>query len=448
MAAVLAVRPEGSQRHALLRLLAANSAAQLITLAAYPLLTRLYTPSQLGILGSLVFATMILQPVSALRYEMALPLCRSTPEARQVLALSLLVVLLTSALLTAALALLPGGAQAAIGAAAPYRLFLPLSLLAFGIFNVLSFEATRTGRYGEISRTRISQALVGPALQIGLGLLWPSTAGLLAGYAVGLFGGTWLLARPLWRARAQAPVTWSELRAAALRYRRLPLYSSWAGVLLTASATLGNLVFTSLYGATIGGFIYLSDRILIQPLRVSANALNQVFIGAAGKAIASERRRLPSLFVGALLRQAAVTIAWLSGLLLIGHIAIPLVFGSRWAAAVPFLDVMVIGYLPQSVALPVSHTLTLMGRQRLSAALETLRVAVLAMVIAGAWLSGASPLRAVLAYSIAQAVTQCLILGVMLLKVRRFAAQAGRPVDAAANSPASPPCAPQEVAAR
>ena len=37
-----------------LRMLAGNASAQLLTLAAYPILTRLYTPGQIGVLSALI----------------------------------------------------------------------------------------------------------------------------------------------------------------------------------------------------------------------------------------------------------------------------------------------------------------------------------------------------------------------------------------------------------
>jgi O-antigen/teichoic acid export membrane protein len=151
------------------RLFAANATAQLLTFAAYPVLTRVYRPEQLGILSSVLFATMILTPASTLRFEIAVPLARSEAEAGSLLALSFSVVVLISALMAAVLALLPPAALASLGPAAPYRLFLPVSLLAFGVYTVLTYEATRLGRYEEIAKTRVSQALVGPVIQILLG---------------------------------------------------------------------------------------------------------------------------------------------------------------------------------------------------------------------------------------------------------------------------------------
>jgi O-antigen/teichoic acid export membrane protein len=407
------------------RLFAANAAAQLLTFAAYPVLTRLYTPDQLGILSVVLFAMMILTPASTLRYEIALQLCRSDAEAGSVMTLCFAVVLITSALIAVALLAAPQSILDAIGPAAPYRLFLPLSLLAFGAYNVLTYEATRVGRYDDIAKTRVSQALVGPGIQIVLGIASGGTVGLLTGFTLGLMGGTVGLSR---RLVFKVPsifsgVSWRSLIEAATRYRRFALFSSWAGILLAASASLGIVVFTTFYGAAVGGFLFLGDRVLMQPLRVSGNAFLQVFVGEAGRTLSRSPAEFPRLFVGVLWKQAAVSAAWLSAVYLCSTLALPFIFGRSWGPASRYIDVMLIGYFPTAVAIPVNHTLLLMGRQRLSAALDALRFAGLLAAIVIARHVGATSVQAVLLYSVTQGVAQCAILAVMFARVRHLAGQ-------------------------
>ncbi len=405
------------------RLFAANAVAQLLTFAAYPVLTRLYTPDQLGILSVVMFAMMILTPASTLRYEIALPLSRSGVEAGSVMTLCLATVAITTVLIAVALLVLPQSVLAAVGPAAPYRMFLPVALLAFGCFNVLNYEATRVGRYADLAKTKVSQALLGPVVQIGLGIASGGTVGLLTGFVIGLSGGTLGLSRKLLFTTSAmfTGVSLHSVIEAAKKYRRFPLFSSWAGVLMTASASLGNIVFTTLYGAAVGGFLFLGDRVLMQPLRVSGNALQQVFVGEAGRVLTRNPSEFPRLFIGVLWKQAAVSAAWLGAVYLCSTLALPFIFGRSWGPASQYIDVMLIGYFPAAIAIPVNHTLLLMGRQRLSAALDTLRFGALVASIAIAWHFGASSIEAVLLYSVTQGAAQSLILGVMYARVRRLA---------------------------
>jgi O-antigen/teichoic acid export membrane protein len=416
---ILRIRGDFAQN--VLRLFAANALAQMLTFAAYPILTRLYGPDQLGILSTVFFAMMLLTPVSTLRYEIALPLCRDATEAGNLVTLCLGVVLTTSVLIGLALLAAPTTILGAIGPAAPYRMFLPLALLAFRSFNVLIYEATRVGRYADIAKTRVSQALVGPSIQIALGVASAGTVGLMVGFTAGLLSGMLRLSRGLiFTAPSRfSGVTVAGVLEVALRYRRFPLFSSWAGVLLAGSTSLGNIVFTSLYGATVGGFLFLGDRVLMQPLRVSGNALLQVYVGEAGRVLSGNNpAEFSRLFVGVLWKQAALSAAWLGGVYLCATVALPLLFGHTWAPASQYIDVMLVGYFPAAAAIPTSHTLLLIGRQRLSAALDALRFAALLASVLLARHLGVAPITAVLFYSLTQGVTQCMILGVMYSRVR------------------------------
>ena len=419
---ILAAAPaKGRFAQSVLSLFAANVVAQGLSFAAYPVLTRIFRPDQLGVLSVVLFVMLLLTSLSTLRYEIALPTCSTGVEAGSVLALSFGVVAATSLLMAVVLVVLPQAAVTALGPVGPYRLFVPLSLLAFGTYNVLCFEASRVGRYSDIARTRVSQALVGPGFQIGFGLIGAGTIGLLVGFVIGLASGTLRLSRQLLFGTPGvfSGVSIRTVRAAAWKFRHFPLFSSWAGV-LAGSAGLGNVVFTLFYGATVGGFLFLGDRIMLQPLRVSGNAFLQVFVGEAGRVLNQDPKEFARLLGSVLWKQAAVAFVWLGAVFLAAHVAISLVFGHSWQAASGYIDVMLVGYLPTAVAIPANHTLLLMKRQRLAAGLDALRFVALAASIVFAVESGATPLHAVLIFSVTQGVTQCLILAVMYVVVRRL----------------------------
>ena len=408
-----------------LGLFLANAAAQSLSFAAYPVLTRIYRPDQLGVLSVVLFGMTLLMPLATLRYELALPLCRDDAEARNVLATCFAVVVGTSLCLAGGLLAVPGRLLSDAGPAAQFRLFIPVALLAFGTYTVLVYEASRVGRYDEIARTRVSQAAVGPLLQILFGVVGFGTTGLLTGFVLGLSSGSARLARRILGGRAGlfAGVSARSVGAVASKYRRFALFSSWSGV-LAGSASLGNIVFTLLYGATVGGYLFLADRILMQPLRVSGNAFLQVFVGEAGRTLQTEPGRLRAMFVDVFRKQAVICCLWLGAIYAGAHVLVPLVFGAAWADSTPYIDVMLIGYLPMAAAIPTAHALQLIHSQRLSAALETLRFAALVAAIGAAWAAGLAPLRAALAYSVVQAAANGLILLVTYVRVCQVAAAA------------------------
>ena len=90
--------PKGRLRRAVVVLMTGSAFGQLLVLAASPLLTRLYTPEDFGVLGVFTALLMIFGIAVSLRYELAIPLAEDDARMVNLLALSLVLTLLVSSL--------------------------------------------------------------------------------------------------------------------------------------------------------------------------------------------------------------------------------------------------------------------------------------------------------------------------------------------------------------
>ena len=88
-------------------LVGGTAGAQLLTVLAAPLLTRLYSPEDFGLLAVYASLLALIGVISSLRYELAIPLPEDDTEAANVAVLSLILVGI-STLLSAVLVLLLG----------------------------------------------------------------------------------------------------------------------------------------------------------------------------------------------------------------------------------------------------------------------------------------------------------------------------------------------------
>jgi len=112
-------------------LVGGTAAAQLLTVLAAPLLTRLYSPEDFGLLAVYGSLLALIGVMSSLRYELAIPLPEDDGEAANLAVLSLILVGI-SALLSGVLVLLLDTAIAdALGvpALADYSWLLPVGVL-------------------------------------------------------------------------------------------------------------------------------------------------------------------------------------------------------------------------------------------------------------------------------------------------------------------------------
>src|SRR5690606_29477155 len=79
-------------------LVGGTAGAQLITIAATPLLTRLYTPNDFGVLAVYMSVLALFTVVASLRYELAIPLPESDDDAIHIVVLCLFITLLMTVL--------------------------------------------------------------------------------------------------------------------------------------------------------------------------------------------------------------------------------------------------------------------------------------------------------------------------------------------------------------
>jgi O-antigen/teichoic acid export membrane protein len=402
--------------HHVLVMFAGTALGQCFAVILSPALTRLYTPETFGILGAFVSILGILSVISALRYEMALPITRTQDDAINLLAVCGLAVVTTTVISTIALMVIPNNW---LGDLAPYKMLMPIGFLCIGTYHVMIYYATQQSAFQVISKTKISQGVAGPVTQAGLGLFSGSAWGLLAGFIVGQSTGILQLFSELILKSPEIlkMISWKKMRALAKRYIRFPLISSWSGVINAAGTShLLLIIVPMMYSTTIAGFIFLTDRIIGRPLLLISTSILQVYVGETSKSLTTNNpAAIRHRFLQLAKCQFLIVSAWLLLLNLLAPPLFPLVFGEEWAATVPYLQVLSIAYLPQMVVHALVHTLQILEKQALSAAWEVGRLIAILGAFVISYFIGFNALEALLLYSICQALSQ-IVLFILMYK--------------------------------
>jgi len=411
--------PAGSFTQSVGMLAGGTVVGQGAALTALPILTRLYSPAEFGAFAIYTSIGLFMLAGASLRYETAIPLPRDDESAAHLLALSVWVLLGASCCAGVAIWLL-GDAFVRVThtqAMRPYLWLVPVSLLGNGLGQILTNWALRQ-RAGDagggpsafvgarlLARTRVQQLLGQVVSQIGLGFLHSGLAGLILGQVVGQMIGAGALVAAAWRKDQAAfqAVSLAGMRRVARRYRSFALLASPAALLDTAGTQLPLLLMGAFYGPQVVGWIALGQRILGLPGDLVGTAVGQVYQAEAAWTVKSRPEQLDPLFFRTLKGMfwfalptigflAAAAPPFLSGL-----------FGSRWAEAGLYLQLLSVSFLLALAALPVGGTLDILERQDLHLARELIRVTVIsgAVVLAGA--SHQTPTTAVLLLSAAGA---------------------------------------------
>lgn len=259
-------------------LLAGGTAlGQGVVVLASPILTRLYTPEDFGVLAVYTSILGILAVVASLRYEFAIPLAKDDETAAKLLILSLAIVLGMSLLIGVGV-LLGGDWIAAWSNASTLRSYiwlLPLGLLGSGMYQALNYWITREKHFTLLGYTRVLRAFGQVGVQTLGGVFSRDAFGLIVGFVVGQFLGVGSLLRKVRLPRKEIRLEkWVEV---VRRYKNFPLYTTWASLVNVVGTQVPPVLFARYFSVDTAGFFTLTMRILGLPASLVGQAVGQVF---------------------------------------------------------------------------------------------------------------------------------------------------------------------------
>jgi O-antigen/teichoic acid export membrane protein len=260
--------------------------AQVITALATPVLSRIYGPAEFGILALFLSILAVAAEAVSARYESAVVLPKDDDDGANVLALACLVVLFTSLLSIAGVAL--------FGQALAHRLdspeltgflwWIPLALFSVGIFRSMGQWATRKKRFSTISVTQVVRSIVIAVIQIVTGIAGIGASGLIGGRVAGEVSGTsmlWVRMRDSLDLRRR--VSWKRMKELAREYSDFPKFSLPQGVLNAFSQSIAAFLLVFFFDEAIVGIYAMSHRVLVLPMRLLSSSVRQVFLQRASE---------------------------------------------------------------------------------------------------------------------------------------------------------------------
>ena len=391
--------------------------AQLIVIAASPILTRIYDPGDLGVLSAFAAVLGISLIAGSWRYERAIPLAASSRIVTVIIQLGALVLIVNACLLAVALIWLRDPIADLLNAPeiSRYLWLLPVGLLFGGIYELLTFTAVRMENYPLLARTKVSQSLGLVTTQIGLGLAGAGPLGLILGDVVGRSLGIYSLGsrmREQWTHRPRRYFL-AHLRSVAWRYWQFPLLSTPSGILSRSASMAPQLWFVALYDTKVAGLVFLAQHTVLGPLVFLGRSVAKVFLGI----ISRERReggdQIPRLIKTTAKRLFILGIVPIGILAWVGPSAFAWLFGAEWAEAGLFARYLAFGLLFQFSIAPLLQTLIVLERQGRLVIFDSIRFLAVAAAVAITHHFGGDAHQAVISYSVALAL--CYFVGFLLV---------------------------------
>ena len=374
-----------------LKLVGGTVMAQVITILTAPILSRLYAPEAYGTLAIFVSIVSIISVIVCMRYEVAIMLPGKDEDAVNLLALSFMIAFVVSGL-SAILILI--GHQSIVNllkapCLLPYLWLVPVALLVQGVFQALNYWNSRLKRFEALSIARVSASVTTSAVPLALGAIGRASTGALVGsWMAGTTVFTTILGGQLWRdtqRQFRDHVRLHRIAESLKRYRKFPLVDSWATFINNISWQLPALMLSAFFTQTVVGYYSLANRVIMLPLTLVGSSIGQVFFQRASEARGNSDDL--SKIVQVVFRQLVALGLFPSILLTIaGKELFAVVFGSNWAEAGVYAQILSPWVFVLAISSPLSTLFSVLERQELSLILN---VFILTSRIASLMIGGA-----------------------------------------------------------
>lgn len=346
-------------------LMTGAAGAQLLAIGATPILTRLFTPEQFGLLAQFIGIATFFVVFSSLSLDMAIVLPEEDDEARRLLFMAIACISICAAgfvLMAGVIGIakfLPG---------APGALFLWLGgvILFGGIYKTLTYWVTRKHRFKVLSISRVFQVLAAVSSQLAFGYLGLTQFGLIWGYLIGTVASCVMMvflagpAKIRWKTAERSKEWWISIK----KYRDFIFFRTPQNLIVSGGKALIPVYFGAIFGLSSLGSFALANRILVMPLELVGNSVRQAFfprsVDLARENPAELLRSLLRL-TGALTLLGAVPLALL---LIGGPYLFRTFFGEEWAEAGNYAAVLMFGAYGQFICNPSETLMPVLGLQK------------------------------------------------------------------------------------
>lgn len=360
--------PKGRIARSIITLVSGTALAQVITVCAMPIVTRLYSPAQIGVLALFLSFFGFWAGTLSLRYEYALLIAENDMQSHYLHRLAMILVVLMSILSLPVLWGLQHADALGFGLLPVWTPWAAVPILVgYGVYMVYRSWALRAGIVREITGATIARAASNAVTRIVLGVLGGGIVGLFAAELAGAWSAMLRLSRKVGAHFAESKpecIGLSELLKSGRAFIKFPLFetpSAWIDLL---GLSLPLPMVATLHGATAAGWFGLARMVVGIPNSQIGSAVADVFqMELANALLSNDYSRARTLFYMLLRKLAVLGLLPLIAVILLAPSLVPWIFGSEWREA-GIAAICIAPWLYAALVIgPLSRTLSVMQAQ-------------------------------------------------------------------------------------
>ncbi|MBO4699210.1 oligosaccharide flippase family protein [bacterium] len=363
-------------------LLTGTTAAQIVPFVLSPVLTRLYSPDDFGVLALFFSVCSVLSVVAAGRYELSIVIPEKDVDAVNIVALSIFVSIVFAMVLQVVFAVFNSEIAALLGnqSAAFWLYFVPLVVFMMSLYNILRYFSIRIKDFKSVAVTRAVKSSAGSFFKLVFGFLGFTSGGLVAGEIVSQFFGNTSLVRNVYRRKELfVGISRAKMACEAKKYSDFPKFSLPGALSNSLSLNLNSFFLTSLFSLAVLGQYALVNKAVSIPLNLLGSSVSDAYFQRAAQE-RNETGSAKNAFVQSAKYLSLIAVPVFLVLFFLGGELFAFVFGESWRIAGNYAEILSFLVAVRLVAVPLSVTMSTFEKQKTSLVLTLLQLALMVAV--------------------------------------------------------------------
>lgn len=352
--------------------------AQAIPVALYPLLTRLYSPEDFGVLALYISLMSLLAVVLTGRYELAVMTPKSKHDAKSLVLLclglilvtsfmSFLIILFFSKLIAESLLNTPD--------IKPWLYFVPLSASLWAVYQTFMFWANRQSKYKRIALSKITQTSSSGFTNVVWGSISPTTAGLIVGRILGDLAAS---SSMIYQTLKKQPdffksLSYTRIKQLAVKYKDFPIYILPSSIVGQVNMQLPNIIIANFFGSVTLGFYSLGFQLVVLPTALIGRNLGDVFRQQATETY-NKTGNFRSVYFDTLKKSALMGILPFLIFIFFAPGLFSFFFGEEWEVAGKYSQILSVFTFLSFVITPIDKSALVIGATRYMAVVQVFRL--------------------------------------------------------------------------
>jgi O-antigen/teichoic acid export membrane protein len=354
-----------------------STISQIIALAIYPILTEIYTPEEHGLFSLYLGIIAITGIISTGRYQMAILMPAEDKKAVNIAALGLFLAIILSLILL--LIVIFFRKSIALVFNNPnieyWLLFVPLSTLMIGIFQVSIYWHNRFKKFRNTAAGNLTQSIANSGVKLSTSAQIPSGGGLIFGAIIGQIAGSMFF---LWSwlkgfRGSFSSISWKMMKQVGREYYKFPGFNLPNNLLNSISNSLPVFLISAYFGAAQLGLYSLGFTMIFRPMNLITNSMEQVF----SQRLIMKYNQAESIWLDfKTLLKRSIQIGFIPFLLagIFGPFIFRVIFGAEWEVSGRYMQLLIPWFFTAFLANQLTFIPDLFSRQKTAFLLNIIRL--------------------------------------------------------------------------